>query len=57
MIGKVYMEGKAQYDLDADVMADESLFVELPGRCWSLGLGRSRNPDRTDWSMKLSLEL
>ncbi len=57
LIGKVRMEGKAQYDMDQDVMADESLFVELPGRCWSLGLGRSRNPDRTDWSMKLSLEL
>jgi hypothetical protein len=57
MLGKIRIEGQAQYDLDARIMADESLTVEMPGRCWTIGLGRSRNPDRTDWSLKLSLEI
>ncbi|MDF1535334.1 MAG: putative LPS assembly protein LptD [bacterium] len=57
MLGKVRVEGQAQYDLDTGIMAEESLTVQLPGRCWTIGLGRSRNPDRTDWRLKMSLEL
>ena len=47
--------GKAFYDMDAETVADETITIDIPGRCWTIGVGRSRSPDRTDWSMQLEL--
>jgi hypothetical protein len=46
---------KTFYDMDADTVADETITVKIPGRCWTLGVGHSRSPDRTGWSLQLEL--
>jgi hypothetical protein len=56
-IAGVRVSGDLFYDLDADTLADETIAVQLPGRCWTLGIGRSRSPDRTDWKAQLELGL
>jgi hypothetical protein len=43
------------YDMDADTLADETIAVKIPGRCWTVGVGRSRSPDKTGWSLQLEL--
>ena len=57
VIGGVRVEGKTFYDMDEETVADERVDVRIPGRCWTVGIGRSRSPDRTDWSLKLELGL
>jgi hypothetical protein len=47
--------GQAFYDMDADTVADETITLEIPGRCWTVGVGRSRSPDRTNWSLRMEL--
>ena len=54
-LGGVRIEGETFYDMDEDTVADERISVQFPGRCWTVGIGRSRSPDRTDWSLKLEL--
>jgi hypothetical protein len=54
-LGRVRVSGRIFYDLDADTLADETIKVRFLGRCWTMGVGRSRSPDRTDWSLKLEL--
>jgi hypothetical protein len=49
--------GVTSYDMDADSVTDETIEVQIPGRCWNMTVGRSRSPDRTDWSMQLELGL
>jgi hypothetical protein len=56
-IAGVRVSGDLFYDLDADALADETITVRIPGRCWSVGIGRSRSPDRTDWKMAFELGL
>ena len=51
----VRVSGKTFYDMDADTIADETIDVQIPGRCWTVAVGRSRTPDRTDWSLKFEL--
>ena len=46
---------KSFYDMDADKVADETITVEIPGRCWTVGVERSRIPDKTGWSVQLEL--
>jgi hypothetical protein len=46
---------KSFYDMDADKVADETITVEIPGRCWTVGVERSRSPDKTGWSVQLEL--
>jgi hypothetical protein len=53
----VRVSGETFYDMDADSVADETIEVQIPGRCWNVTVGRSRSPDRTDWSMQLELGL
>lgn len=53
----VRISGNTFYDMDADTIADERITVEIPGRCWTVEVGRSRSPDRTDWSLQLELGL
>jgi hypothetical protein len=55
VLGGVRIEGETFYDMDEDTVADERISVQFPGRCWTVGIGRSRSPDRTDWSLKLEL--
>ena len=54
-LDSVQITGKVFYDMDADTIADETITFEFPGRCWTLGVGRSRNPDRSDWKLKLEI--
>ena len=56
-IAGVRVSGDIFYDLDADTLADETITVQVPGRCWTVAIGRSRNPDRTDWKVALELGL
>lgn len=51
------LSGEASYDIDADIMADETLSLLIPGRCWRLNIGRSRVPDRTSWKLSFDLEI
>ena len=53
----VRVSGETFYDMDADTLADETVTVLIPGRCWTVSVGRSRSPDRTDWKLKLELGL
>lgn len=53
----IRLSGSTFYDMDADTVSDETVTVEIPGRCWTVGLERSRSPDRTGWSMQLELGL
>jgi hypothetical protein len=57
ILAGVRMSGEALYDMDADTIADETIDVQIPGRCWTVAVGRSRTPDRTDWSLQLELGL
>jgi hypothetical protein len=57
ILAGVRVSGKALYDMDADTIADETIDVQIPGRCWTVAVGRSRTPDRTDWSLQLELGL
>ncbi|MGD8353481.1 MAG: hypothetical protein PVJ01_04875 [Pseudomonadota bacterium] len=56
-VAGVSVSGKVFYDMDADSVADEILNFQIPGRCWTAGIERSSNPDRTDWSLQLELGL
>jgi len=51
----VRVESRTIYDLDAESVADERVTMKIPGRCWTVGIGRSRSPGRTDWSLTLEL--
>jgi len=53
----VRVSGKTFYDMDTDTIADETIAVLIQGRCWTIGVGRSRSPDRTSWSLQLELGL
>jgi hypothetical protein len=55
LAGGIEISGQAFYDLDTRSMADETLSVVIPGRCWTLTISRSRNPDRTDWKVNFGL--
>ncbi len=56
-VGGWVLTGESLYDLDAGTVSDETLTLGVPGRCWTVALGRSRSPDRTDWKLKLELGL
>ena len=51
----IQVSGETFYDMDADTVADGTVEVEIPGRCWTVTVGRSRSPDRTDWKLQLEL--
>jgi len=51
----VQVSVKSSYDMDAETVADETTTVMIPGRCWTVGVGHSRSPDRTGWSLQLEL--
>jgi hypothetical protein len=53
----VKLSAEASYDLDAGTMADETLSMSVPGRCWLLNLSRSREPERTSWKLSFDLEI
>lgn len=55
LAGGIEISGQAFYDLDTRIMADETLSLVIHGRCWSLTISRSRNPDRTNWMMNFDL--
>ncbi len=47
--------GETSYDMDTDTLADETITVLIPGRCWTMSVERSRSPDRTGWKMQFEL--
>jgi|GEM_PF-5502953 len=49
--------GEALYDLDAGKMADETVSLMVPGRCWSFTLSRLNTQERTDWRLGFDLGL
>jgi hypothetical protein len=51
----IQVSGEISYDMDADTISDETIDVQIPGRCWTVAVGRSRSPDRTDWNLQLEL--
>lgn len=57
ILAGVRVSGKIFYDMDAGTVADETIAVQIPGRCWTVNIGRSRSPDRTAWSLQLELGL
>ena len=57
ILAGIRVSSETFYDMDADTVADETITVQIPGRCWTVGVGRSRSPDRTDWNLKLELGL
>ena len=56
-LASIKVSVKTFYDLDEDTVADETITVQIPGRCWTMGIGRSRSPERTDWNLQLELGL
>lgn len=51
----VRVSAQTYYDMDADVITDETIRIYIPGRCWSVSVGRFRSPEKTDWSLQMEL--
>jgi hypothetical protein len=56
-MGPVLLSGSASYDQDARAVSDETITLVYNRQCWNLALSRSRTPDRTDWKVKVELEI
>ncbi|UCG38697.1 MAG: LPS-assembly protein LptD [bacterium] len=54
-MGALELRGDLTYDVQNEAMSDESLAVDVRGRCWTVTLSRSRSPGRTDYRVSFDL--